>query len=167
MLVRLRNLSPDGIDVQFTLPPSVLRQGMKKGDVTAKLFDHPTECEFHLRPMNKDVYLEGAAQTKLHAVCDRCGEEFDQSFDVDLSLTLTPETKNEKRGGDTYQEADEGIVFFRNEEIDLGEVVREQILLSLPMRYLCKEDCLGLCEHCGANLNLGAHHCKVPPPKTK
>jgi len=43
--------------------------------------------------------------------------------------------------------------FYREGELDLGEIVREQLLLNIPMRPLCGESCKGLCPHCGANLN--------------
>ena len=59
---------------------------------------------------------------------------------------------------------DAGLIGFRGEEIDLTEGIQEQVVLNLPMRPLCREDCKGLCAACGADLNLGECNCRRQPP---
>src|SRR5215213_1252628 len=49
---------------------------------------------------------------------------------------------------------------YEGDAVDLDELVREQILLALPSRHLCREDCKGLCQRCGANLNNGPCSCE-------
>ena len=53
-----------------------------------------------------------------------------------------------------------GLAAFEGDSIDLDELVREQILLALPTRHLCREDCKGLCQKCGADLNAGDCSCE-------
>lgn len=52
------------------------------------------------------------------------------------------------------------VAVYENEEINLSELVREQILLNLPTQAFCREDCKGLCQKCGANKNLKSCDCE-------
>ncbi len=52
------------------------------------------------------------------------------------------------------------VGYYEGESLELAEVVREQILLWLPMRWICQEDCRGICSQCGANLNLEDCGCR-------
>ena len=58
------------------------------------------------------------------------------------------------------QEDDLTTAFYENETIDLGQLMREQFYLALPMKPLCREDCQGLCPQCGTNLNRGTCTCR-------
>ena len=55
------------------------------------------------------------------------------------------------------------VGYYDGERLDLGDVLREQLYLTLPLKRLCREDCRGLCPTCGKNLNTGA--CGCPPPE--
>jgi len=50
--------------------------------------------------------------------------------------------------------------YYEGEELDLNEILQEEIVLNIPMRAVCKEDCKGLCERCGGNRNLGECKCE-------
>lgn len=52
------------------------------------------------------------------------------------------------------------VAYYEGDRIDLGEEVRQSIILALPMKPVCREDCLGLCSHCGRNLNKEKCGCK-------
>jgi uncharacterized protein len=161
MRVRTRSISPDnGLDIKFQILPSVMGKTVAENDDLPEVLDQPVECDLHLEMMGKDVFLTGKAETTIHPVCARCDETFPYDLRVDASLTLRPQEKGVP-GADSYQESEDGLVYFRNEELDLDEIVREQLLLALPMRHLCRPDCQGLCPQCGANLNLGPHACTV------
>lgn len=84
--------------------------------------------------------------------CDRCGEVFtlreEKTFTHKLAQTLMDE------GNDDYIETP-GFT------VELDETVISDILLNLPSKNLCKEDCKGLCPHCGKNLNGGACGCEI------
>jgi uncharacterized protein len=55
---------------------------------------------------------------------------------------------------------DLGVAFYDGDAIDLGQLVREQFYLSLPMKPLCRQDCAGLCPECGTNLNVSRCECE-------
>jgi uncharacterized protein len=161
MRVRTRSIPPvGGLDLKFQILPTVMGKAVAEKDDLEKVFDQPVECDLHLEMMGKDVFLTGVSRATIHPVCARCDETFPHELSVDATLTLRPQEKGIP-GTDSYQESEEGLVYFRNEELDLDEIVREQLLLALPMRHLCRKDCQGLCPQCGANLNLGPHACTV------
>jgi uncharacterized protein len=153
------------LDVDFVLPPTFMQKAVAHNgaDEAAASFEKPVSCKLHLEVSGKDVYVSGGAETMIHPTCARCGELFDFPLRVGAFLTCSPQPleKGKKANGDSYEESEEGLVFFRHDELDLDEIIREQMFLALPMRFLCTEDCQGLCPVCGTNLNLGAHVCKV------
>jgi uncharacterized protein len=82
------------------------------------------------------------------------------TFRVYLALPLPEDDDPEEDDTEIeLAEKDLEVDFIRGEEIDLDEIIREQIYLSLPMKSLCSEDCLGLCPTCGSDLNAGSCQC--------
>jgi uncharacterized protein len=100
------------------------------------------------------IYVRNHIRTRGHFTCDRCLAEFDQVvedtgrvvFSSDQELIAPHE--GEIRLHDP-----------RAQEIDLTDDIRDLLLLSLPVKLLCKEDCRGLCTGCGANLNVEECRC--------
>jgi uncharacterized protein len=102
--------------------------------------------------------LTGRLTTRLEVPCSRCLEPFevpvDGSFDfryLPLALAGHP---------DEDADHDPSTNFYRDEQIDLSQLVREQCLLALPMKPLCRPDCQGLCAMCGTNLNVERCSCE-------
>jgi uncharacterized protein len=78
-----------------------------------------------------------------------------------FDIVLAPDSMAMDRKRE-LSKAEMGLSFYQGAEIDLTPLIREQILLSLPLRPLCTEECRGLCAGCGVNLNKEACRC-VPP----
>ena len=74
-----------------------------------------------------------------------------------------PEQPEEQEDEVELSDREVVVGYYDGERLDLGDVVREQLFLSLPLKRLCREDCRGLCPTCGKNLNTGA--CGCPPPE--
>ena len=107
-----------------------------------------------LRKISDEVLVEGQVSTKLGLSCSRCLCEFERALDVELNLAYCHEDELDDEDGEHEVGADEiNTGFFSGDELDLGEVIKEQFLLSIPMKPLCKEDCEGICSSCGADLN--------------
>ena len=100
------------------------------------------------------VRLTGRVKTTLETDCGRCLELFTIPVDAGFDLMFLPEAEN-AAGGDEEEVSNEdvGVSFYKEDVIDLGEVMREQFFLALPMKPLCKADCQGLCPTCGVNRN--------------
>lgn len=106
------------------------------------------------------VRAELSGEVKL--VCSRCltlyTEPIDLSFEEEFVETAkVDEGRSEE---DAEDESGRTVSFYSGDEIDLTESLRENILLELPMKPLCSDDCEGLCSTCGANLNEGACKCQ-------
>jgi uncharacterized protein len=164
MRISTRKIPVDGLDVEFQISSAVMTANQAQHDDLKEMFREDVNCQLHLDLSDKDVFVQGEAHTSIHPICARCDETFDQDFRIELTLTCSPQPP---AGGskDSYQESEEGLVYYRHEELDLSEIVREQVLLSLAMKYLCKNDCRGLCPRCGWNLNSGDHVCAITATK--
>jgi uncharacterized protein len=122
------------------------------------------DLDLHVLRTSDNVQMSGTARVLLKPSCDRCMETFDQRLDVPLHVNLAPHKDmnfdDEDSGDDEgLDEDDVAFSFYKGEEINVGEIVREMVLLDVPIRYLCNEDCKGLCAQCGKNLNTGACSC--------
>lgn len=89
------------------------------------------------------VKLKFTTEFTLDLVCDRCLKEFKKSFNFDFEHVVVRSLNTDN---------DEYIVA-ENESIDLKEIAISDLLLSLPTKILCDEDCKGICPSCGCNLN--------------
>jgi uncharacterized protein len=121
------------------------------------------------RDQGTTIVLDARVRSSMEVACGRCLEPFVIPVDAHVETrfvppaefaTVTAETAARngalKRGGEIEPDVadhDLGLAEYRDETIDLGEVVREQLYLALPMKPLCQQDCKGLCPVCGANRN--------------
>ena len=123
----------------------------------------PVDLAFDIFKDKQTFRLSGTVKTTLRLPCSRCLEPFALPVDSAFELRYQPHAENAAKSGDEEDEIEEddlSTAFYENDEIDLGQLMREQFLLSLPMKPLCSDDCKGLCPICGTNLNRGACECK-------
>jgi len=99
------------------------------------------------------VHLNASASFDYVAPCDRCAEPTTRHFDVPLKHVLVT-TLNDEENDD--------FVLLNGMRYDVDELIREDIILSLPSAYLCRDDCRGVCQYCGKNLNTDSCSCKAP-----
>lgn len=119
----------------------------------------PVHLAFDLHKDKDKFRLVGSAQTELELPCSRCLETFRLPVDVAFDQRYLPQ--GQASGEDESEVADEDLEtsFYRDDEIDLNELLREQFYLALPMKPLCRDECKGLCPQCGTNLNSGSCDC--------
>ncbi len=120
----------------------------------------PTALTFDIFKDKDQFRLAGRVQTILELPCSRCLESFTLPVDPAFDLRYQPHAHNTGEGEREIEEDDLTTAFYDNDEIDLGQLMREQFYLALPMKPLCREDCNGLCALCGTNLNRGRCDCK-------
>ena len=102
----------------------------------------------------------GQVDGTLRLECGRCLDPFDVAIVAPFELRYVPAVENT---GDVEQEVgddDLTTAYYRDQRIDLEELMREQFQLALPMKPLCDEACKGLCPQCGANLNTNPCDCQ-------
>ena len=96
------------------------------------------------------VTLSVVCDCEYQAPCDRCGEDAVQHYNVPIERVLVGELEND--------ENDE-IILLQDYKLDLYELCYTEIVLAMPSKHLCKEDCKGICQKCGKNLNDGPCGC--------
>ena len=79
--------------------------------------------------------------------------------DLPFDLLYLPHQRNAGEGEIEVEDDDLTTAYYRDEQIDLGQLVVEQFLLAIPMKPLCRESCRGLCPECGTNLNMSTCSC--------
>jgi uncharacterized protein len=120
----------------------------------------PASLVFDIHKDKTKFRLVGRVTTRLEMPCSRCLEPFTVDVDASFDLRYLPHAELQHSAGEHEVKADDvDSAFYENDEIDLGQLMEEQFLLSLPMKPLCSDDCKGLCATCGTNLNKGACNC--------
>ena len=96
--------------------------------------------------------LRGTLSAAMRCVCDRCAAEFDREVSYPLDIPLASELQDEENPDYFLLEGD---------ELDLEELLETVFILNMDTRFLCREDCKGLCSRCGKNLNEGPCDCRT------
>ena len=108
----------------------------------------------------EQVRLRGEIKTEVELLCDRCAAPQRTPLAVEFDTSFIPQEVEAVKAENVELQAEDLILSaYEGDAVDLDDLVREQILLALPSRYLCREDCQGLCQNCGADLNAGACSC--------
>ena len=121
----------------------------------------PVALDFDIHKDKEKFRLEGTARTELELSCSRCLEPFRMPVDTEFDLRFLPASEMPTVEEREMEDEDVDISYYRDDQIDLNELLREQFYLALPMKPLCTEDCKGLCPQCGTNLNIGTCSCAV------
>lgn len=98
------------------------------------------------------LHLTGTLTADLCCICDRCGAEFQSLKETRLNAVIV-----EENTGD-----DPELFTLEGDEIDLTEILSTLFVLDMETKFLCREDCKGLCATCGKDLNLGPCSCRKP-----
>lgn len=96
------------------------------------------------------LHMSGTIEAEMICICDRCGSEFERSKLTQLNATIVEEETEENPE----------LFVLDGDEIDLDEILSTLFILDMETKFLCSEDCKGLCSTCGKNLNLGPCGCR-------
>ena len=107
-----------------------------------------------------EIRIQGKLAVELETECDRCLEPVRHPMANDFDLFYRPTPKGAPHEA-AIDEGESQIGFYEGAGIELEEILREHILLSLPMQLVCREECQGICPQCGQNRNAGSCHCET------
>jgi uncharacterized protein len=111
-----------------------------------------------LNKVGTEIMITGRLKADLDLQCSRCLKEFSQAVDLQVNVVYHPiEDAGEERHSLKDDEMDMG--FYKDGELDLRELLKEQVLLNEQMKPLCSEHCRGICPECGTDLNTGQCDC--------
>jgi uncharacterized metal-binding protein YceD (DUF177 family) len=158
MWIRLSEISPHGVTVASPVPLAQL--GL--GDETWWT-DGPVRVHLMVTRETEHILVDGDVSAMVKIPCSRCLEECDYPVSGAVHLTLAPAGEDAAQEGARQLNAEElEQLYYREGGFETNDIVREQLLLSIPMRVLCRSDCRGLCPTCGKNLNEGPCGCPAP-----
>ena len=155
MLLDLSQMRGTRDHVDRAIEPSRLEVAGESFRVVA-----PVRLTFDIDRDGRTFRLVGQTSSELELTCSRCLEGYRLPVLADFDLLYLPEAANTGEGEVEVQDDDLNTAFYRDETIDLGQLVREQFYLAVPMKPLCAESCRGLCATCGTNLNAATCRCQ-------
>lgn len=178
--VKIDDIKESGLDLDPTISLGELESILATDPPTGFHATAPASLSVHLdRVDDKDIVVKGGGKLAVAADCRRCLDPVDLTVPVDFQLDfvhedrlrdLVPAARDddeeaEVAGSFAGDEADQ--IPYTGKELDLGPALREQLLLALPMDALCRDDCKGLCQICGKNLNADPCSCDrhIPDPR--
>lgn len=135
-------------------PAELVAEGTEAYEVVS-----PVQLEFDLHKDKERFRIVGTMQAELELPCSRCLEPFRMPVDAALDLRYLPVTELSTDEDREVGSADADTSYYRDDQIDVNELLREQFYLALPMKPLCQDGCRGLCAQCGVNLNTSTCDC--------
>lgn len=153
MLINLTELfTRDGKEADYTVDVEMDRFALPEGECS--LTDKKPAVLHFVNLGNRTLRLDGHVEFALMMPCSRCLEPVKVPFSLTLERLFDMKKSSEERA----RELDEQL-YLQGYNLDVDQLVRDELLPNLPMKVLCKEDCKGICNRCGANLNVQTCDC--------
>ena len=165
MFLDIKDLERNPVDFDEVFQPDVIDLGGEARQRTPLKSSGRAELveEHHGKhQIIKDIRLRGQLSTGIELQCARCLEPVQRDIKRDFELLYRPLGADAGRDELSVTDAEAEIGYYQGDGILLEDVLREQVLLALPLKVTCREDCKGLCLHCGKNLNEEQCPCAVP-----
>ena len=144
-----RGVQTKGIDVPFTLEET---WGEDRWGGDTVRYVSPVRLSGTYMITGETVVINAQAQTVVESRCARCLAPALTEVSAPVSEAFVRETEGEETAEEQYT--------YQGHVLDLTDAVRTSVLLEVPTRILCREDCKGLCDQCGANLNVTTCSCR-------
>ena len=159
MKIRVSNLHEEGVRFEFSRKTAWLEATLpadKRTDFT--MLEVHVDCL--ARKIRETVSLEMAIDTVFRLECCRCLELITLPVNSEIKYTLAPFREEAEEENPESLDEDFNFGYYKDDEIDFDPIVVEQILMQIPMKPLCKENCKGICPDCGVNLNESSCQCR-------
>ena len=154
MRIELENLEGSKGDFAHVYQPDELNPVDERVSLIA-----PAAVNGKVRLSGNEVFVNGHVETRAQVECDRCLKPVELPVNVDFTLEYISDSDYESIETAELTEAEMSVSVFDGAAIDVDEIVKEQILLAVPTRMLCREDCKGICPECGTYRNTGECTC--------
>jgi uncharacterized protein len=162
LLIEIPRIPPEGLTLDEALDPAGVHL---EGEDELALEHGCLRCRVELVD-GTTVHVRGELDGRVTVECGRCLDRYPVDIDQKVDLFYLPRLAERPEDEEEEVELDDHDVvvgYYEGEKLDLGEMVREQLLLTLPMKRLCRQECRGLCPTCGRNRN--ADSCACPAPE--
>ena len=158
--INLKTIPETGLAVAIDLGPEWFARWHEE-DPGLEFTDARITGSVHLSKHGHDILVRGNLSGQMELACSRCLEPFTAPAAIEFDLLLVPGPLNAAAVKEELSPDDLDLDYYTGEIVDLERILREQIILMLPLKPLCEEACKGLCPDCGANLNRETCTCKT------
>lgn len=163
MLIRTKDLELRKLQFREEFQPGAVDFGSEVRQVgTLKTAGHAELVREHHGGNTSvdDIRVVASLAGRMEVSCARCLELVE--LDVNRSFDLLYRPLDGERRADevSISEAETEIGYYKGDGLELEDVLREQVLLAVPLKTVCRPDCKGLCPHCGKNLNAETCSCE-------
>ena len=162
----ISELEREPIDFDVELAPGEVDLGDEAAQQGALVASgHAEVLHEHRGPKDvvADIRLRGRFAGRFQVPCVRCVEPVEIPLEAEYDLIFRPAAADAEATERSITAPETEIGYYQGDSLALEDVLREQVLLSLPVRTLCKPDCKGLCPRCGVNRNRQACSCDAGP----
>jgi uncharacterized protein len=163
MQIQLKDLETHPVEFDQQFPSSTIDLGEDlrlAAPLRAKGRAEMIEENHGSKKVVKDIRVIGHFDTTIETDCDRCLSPVQSAIGADFDVLQRPQAENTGADEREIREGDTEIGFYEGDAITLEDVLKEQVLLSLPQKRLCREDCKGLCPQCGHDRNSEQCQCE-------
>lgn len=165
MLIEIRELEVHPVDFDERIGPGVIDfvpEVRQIADIASSGHAQLVREQHGKRELIEDIRVVGDFSTRVEMPCARCLEPVSRDVANKFDLLYRPQGSDAGREELSVTAVEAEVGYYQGEGLLLEDVLREQILLAVPLRAICKEECKGLCPHCGKNLNLEQCSCAEP-----
>jgi uncharacterized protein len=166
MEFKVSELEREPIEFDLQLPPGAVELGEEAEQVGNLSTSGSAEVLHEHRGPKEivaDIRLRGNFSGNFQVPCARCVEPVEIPLAAEFDLIFRPAVADSDPTERSITAPETEIGYYLKDSLSLEDVLREQVLLSLPVRTLCKPDCKGLCPRCGANRNSQTCTCEEGP----
>jgi uncharacterized protein len=161
--LRIEDITAQTREAAFSNPAADINRLLQQGPVHEYTVEDSLSVAVHYSRSGMDLVFEGNLSATLRAVCARCTEGFPVETERQFRFVLVPRAVGDMAESDLHAD-DLEFSEYQGDQVDLSPFIREQLLLALPTRPICRDDCRGLCPRCGANLNDEGCACPASTP---
>jgi uncharacterized protein len=154
LTIELSAIADEGTTRQFVTTAAAL--GLDELDM---LIVQPLVMWCQFFKINREVVVQGTLRSAGRMACSRCAEDFVLPLDIALEATYLPAHEMTSERAKELEEGTADVYAYAEPVIDLAEMVRDKLLLSIPLQPLCMVECKGLCPSCGVNRNTISCQC--------
>jgi uncharacterized protein len=156
MKIDLTKIPPEGKKLDLTLPVEWWKPDSDDDRIVG--LERPLSTSIRIYPAGKKLLIDGLISTRLLLRCDRCLEQYGWDLSAEFRISLSP-SPFKGEGEVELLEDDLNLDFTDGNLLDSDQVIKEQLILHVPMKTICIPECKGLCPVCGCNLNTSACSC--------
>ena len=167
MLITVSNLEREPIEFDLGYEPGTIEYGSDVRQLDPLAVNGRADLIVEHRGPNEtidDIRVRAQYKGRFEALCARCLDPVEHPLDGHFDLLFRPTGADGDASEHSITTSETEIGYYLGDGVLLEDVLREQVLLSLPAKTLCREDCKGLCPHCGTHLNSETCACEETAP---